>query len=226
MVTDGNTALWDELVLRSVTAAARKALASHAGYVELEDLQSEGYLWVAEHPDQVVEAVNGDRQQQSFLRTSLYRAMHKHCMRQRYLQDGTKPGDYFLYTPGILAELLPEALDGDDAVDSSPSDLNALIRASKPVNERGDRAAMVVDVQIGYASLDDDDQELIQLKFGDGGMTDERVAERLEVSQQVVNYRLHRALRRMGAALGGEPFEGRHAVSNARAQFVTRNQEG
>jgi DNA-directed RNA polymerase specialized sigma24 family protein len=63
------------------------------------------------------------------------------------------------------------------------------------------------------------------LKYGDGGLTDERVAACLDLSQQTVNYRLHRALRRMGAALGGEPFEGRRAISNARAQFQTRHQE-
>jgi DNA-directed RNA polymerase specialized sigma24 family protein len=93
------------------------------------------------------------------------------------------------------------------------------------VNERGDRAAMVCDVQIGYGSLDDDDKDLLALKYGDGGLTDERVAACLDLSQQTVNYRLHRALRRMGAALGGEPFEGRRAISNARAQFQTRHQE-
>lgn len=219
----GNMALWDESVLRAVTSAARRIEKQHAEYVEFEDLQQEGYLYIAAHQDKVAVLVEGKNL--GYLQRDLFRAMHKYAMKQRYLKDGTKPGDYFLYPLAVLAELLPEVLDGPDAADTSPSDLNGQIRANKPLSERGDKAAMLADVQKAFASLDDDDRVLLREKYGDGGVTDEVLAMVTGLKQQTVNYRIHRALRRMAEFLGGEPWERRRAVSNARAQHETRNLE-
>lgn len=216
-------ALWDENVLRAISAAARKVASRHSGYVEVDDLQSEGYEWVLKHPDKM----NGFLAEEhgfGYLQVDLHQHMHKFAMKQRYLKDGTEPGDYFLYPLAVLADLLPVVLCGPDAVDVSPSDLNSKIRANRPVNERGDRAAMVADVQRAFKALDNDDKALLLEKYGPNGATDDVIGERMGKPQQTVNYQLHRALRRMAAFLGGEPWARRKAMSNARAQQETRDQ--
>jgi len=227
MVTDGNSPLWSEPVMKAVATSARRALKAHSQYVEIEDLQSEGYVWVAANGEKVAEVVEGgDKQQLKWLQNDIYRAMHRYCMKQRYLKDGTEPGDYFFYSPVIVEELLPEALSGDDARDSSPTDVNAGIRASKPVNERGDRAAMIADIQVAFKHCTDDDKALLLLRFAEGGNTEAVVAASMGRSESTVSYQLKRALKRIAASLGGEAFEGRVAISNARAQYETRRNEG
>lgn len=222
-MVDGNMAQWSDTVLRVVSTAARKAARLHIGYADFEDLQGEGYMWVARNPEKVQEHL--DNKATYLLSVDVYRAMHRYAMKQRYLKDGTQPGDYFLYPLAVLAELLPIVLDGPDAVDSSPSDLNGRIRANKPMSERGDRAAMIADVQRAFAALSDDDKALVRMKYGNGGVTDEVIAEALGKPQQTVNYQYRRALKRMAEFLGGEPWSRRKAMSNAKAQHITREQE-
>lgn len=219
----GNMALWSDTVMRIVATNARRAQRVHEGYVEYEDLQGEGYLWVAAHPEKVQQHVDDKRV--GLLSQDIYRAMHRYAMRQRYLKDGTTPGDYFLYSLAVLQEMLPGVLDGPAATDSAPVDVNAKIRSSRPVNERGDRAAMVADVQRAYRALSDDDKALLRAKYGNGGQTDDAIALASGKPQQTVNYQCRRALRRMAEFLGGEPWERRKAISNAQAQHKTRGQE-
>lgn len=222
-MSDSNMTQWSETVLRVVSSAARRAARLHIGYAEYEDLQGEGYLWVAKNPDRVQAHI--DNKATYLLSVDVYRVMHRYAMKQRYLKDGTQPGDYFLYPLAVIAELLPVVLDGPDATDHSPSDLNGRIRANKPLSERGDRAAMVADVQRAFSSLSDDDKELVRMKYGNGGVTDEVIAEALGKPQQTVNYQYRRALKRMAEFLGGEPWSRRKAMSNAKAQHITKEQE-
>lgn len=223
---ESNVAQWDASVLRAVTNAARRSYRAHRGYMEMDDLQQEGYLWVAEHPDIVTEwSMDGSREALGKLTFSLYRHMHQATMKERYRRTGSEPGDHFRYPISVIAELLPEVLDGPDAIDSSPSDLNGLIRANKPLSERGDRVAMVIDVAVGFDALSDEDKYLLREKYGNGGVTDEVLGIATDTPTRTVNYHVTRALRRIADQLGGEPFEGRRAVSNARAQFETRGQE-
>lgn len=219
----------DERVERSAHAVAKSVARRHIGYVEYEDLKQEAYLWMLTKPERVNKLL--DAESPSVLNKALDRVMTKYAMRQRIEKDGTEHGDYFYYTETVVTELLPEALDGADAADSSPSDLNGRIRSGKPANERNDRAAMVADVQVAYSRLDDYDKHLIHSKFSGGGVTDEVLGALTGQPQQTVNYHVHRAIRRMVQALGGAPVEwdemkGRTAVSNARAIVDTKQQEG
>lgn len=224
-MVESNLSPFTDNVMRAVTSAARKAESVHRNYVDFDDLQSEGYIWIASHAEDVGALVESGKDGAAMLHSSIYRHMHKFAMKQRYLKDGTKPGDYFLYSTAVIAELMPEVLDGPDACDASPSDLNGQIRANKPVNERGDRAAMVADIQKAVKTLAEEDVALLREKFENGGVTEEVIAIAYGITQQAVNYRLTRVLKRISEWLGGEPFVGRRAISNARAQQETRQQE-
>ena len=217
----------DERVERSIHTVARSVATRHRGYVEYEDLKQEAYLWILSSAERVNKILDTDSK--SYLNKSIDRVMTRYAMKQRVARDGTEHSDYFHYTETVIVELMPEALDGPDAADSSPSDLNGKIRSNKPVNEGGDRLAMVADVQRGYQSLDEYDKHIIHTKFADGGMTDEMIAATMGVPQQTLNYHLHRAIKRMVSTLGGQPVEwddtkGRKAVTNARALYDTKEQ--
>lgn len=213
----------DTHVLRCVNSAVGTAIRRHRGYVEEDDLRQEAYLWLMENAELVAEHV--DNKAWRYLTSDLYRSLYKVAMKARYLRDGTEPGDYYFYTLTVLDELLPEALLGPEAVIETQEDLNHQIRAGKPINERGDKAAMLADVQKAHSRLNEDDKYLIFLRYGHVGASDKTVAEDLGLPQTTVSYQLRRALRRMADHLGGEPVTGRQAKSNARAQYETRSQE-
>lgn len=224
-MADSNMSQWDDRVLRAVRRAATRSHAAQRGFVELEDLQQEGYLYVAENLARVNEYVENGREGENILTTILYRAMHRYTMRQRYERDGTKPGDYFTYQYEVIRELLPEALDTDLSFTSSTSDLSG-VRSGKAPNEGGDRLAMLADVRAALSALQPTEQNLLRAKFGQGEVVpDVDLAVYYEVSTDSINRGVKRALRKMARFLGSEPLPRRMVMSNAQAQHVTREQE-
>lgn len=214
----------DERVVKRLNSAARKAAARHLNYASEGDMRQEAYLWVLNHHEKVSGLIEDESW--GILSNELFRAANRFGLKQRYLKDGTKPGDYFNYTGQIIAELLPEVMGGSPDPGSS-SDLNMKIRGKKPINEAGDRNAMMVDVHVAYKKLNEYDKQLLWQRYSDGGVTEEVMGALMEMPQQTVSYQIRRALRRMAESLDvgkGDPHEGRRAMSNARAQITTRQQ--
>lgn len=216
--------LFDEKVLRRLNSAARKAASLHRGYASEDDMRQEIYVWMLSHKDKVEGFIADDSW--GILSKELYRAANRHGLKQRYLKDGTHPSDYFNYTHLIIAELLPEVMSS--SIESgSVSDLNSKIRGKKPVNEGGDKSAMLADVKVAFRTLNEDDRNLLWQRYADGGVTEEVIGALMGIPQQTVSYQILRALKRMAAYLDGKrrTNEGRKAISNARAQVMTRQQD-
>lgn len=221
-----NLTHWDDSVLRAVRQAAQRSYASQRGFVEVDDLMQEGYLYCLTNPDKVAEWVEAGREGLAILNTALYHAMHKYTMKQRYLKDGTLPGDYFYYQRAVILELLPEAFDTEPNYGQSSSDLNATVRSSKPLSESGDRMAMLADIRSAIGSLTKDEYQIIRMKFGTGEvLPDEQLAQWFEVPLATMNRRVNRAVKKMARHLGSEPVAGRKSMSNAQSQHVTKEQE-
>ena len=151
--------------------------------------------------------------------------MNRYGMRQRYLKDGTAPGDYFRYTSAMVRELMPDVFSG--ALTESVSDLNEDRRGSKTLAERGDRIAMVADISQAMHRIKVSDATLLMLKFDGGELADEVLALQLDISPDATRKRVERALVRVARNLNGdyEPKQPRRARSNASAQVFTRRQE-
>jgi DNA-directed RNA polymerase specialized sigma24 family protein len=223
---DGNLTQWDDSVLRAVRQAAQRSYSTQRGYVELEDLQQEGYLWCLQNPGKVADWVEDGRRGMAVLHTALYHHMHKYTMKERYRKDGTQPGDYYFYQRAVITELLPEAFEDEPNYGSSSSDLNATVRSGKPLSEGGDRMAMLADIRSALGALNPDELAIVRKKFGEGEvLPDEQLAQWFEIPLSTMNRRVNSALRKMARALGSEPVKGRRALSNAQAQHHTREQE-
>lgn len=221
-----NTSGWDDAVLRAVRQAAQRSYAAHRGFVDMEDLTQEGYLWCLTNPGKVSEWVDSGREGMAILHTALYHHMHKYTMKERYRKDGTLPGDYFYYQRAVILELLPEAFDTEPNYGHSSSDLNAQVRGSKPLSEGGDRMAMLADIRSALGALSKDEYQIILMKFGTGEvLPDERLAQWFEVPLATMNRRVNRAIKKMAHHLGSEPVAGRKAMSNAQSQHITKEQE-
>lgn len=222
----GNLTQWDDNVLRAVRQAAQRSHAAQRGFVDMDDLMQEGYLYCLTNPDKVNEWVAAGREGMAILNTALYHHMHVYTMKERYRKDGTQPGDYFFYQRAVILELLPEAFEDVANYGQSSSDLNATVRGSKPLSESGDRMAMLADIRSAIGSLSKDEYQIIRMKFGTGEvLPDEQLAQWFEVPLATMNRRVNRAVKKMARALGSEPVAGRRAMSNAQSQHVTKEQE-
>jgi DNA-directed RNA polymerase specialized sigma24 family protein len=222
-VVDRNVSDVETVVLRAVRQAAKRSHTVQRGFVDLDDLIQEGYLYVLENQ----EKVNGwiDSGDVLLVKDVLYKAMHRYTMRQRYLKDGTKAEDYYVYQFAVLEELLPDAMNDSPNYGSSASDLNTQVKSGKSLAESGDRMAMIADVKAALLVLNDYERELIFRKFYGGGATDNELAQWFEKPEPTINKHVRAALRKMARRLGSEPVTRRRAMSNAQAQHITREQE-
>ena len=222
-MVDSNVSDFDTVVLRAVRQAAKRSHGAQRGFVEMDDLVQEGYVYILENMPKVkgwVETGDVD-----LLRHALYQYMHTYTMRERYAKAGTRPEDYYVYQYAVIEELLPEALGTEPQYGGSSSDLNTQVKSGKSPAEGGDRMAMIADLKSALLSLPVADRELIFRKFYGGGATDHELAQWFETPEPTINKRVRSALRKMARHLGSEPVRTRKVMSNAQAQHVTKEQE-
>ena len=222
-MTDRKVTDFDTVVLRAVRAAAKRSYNAQRGFVEVDDLIQEGYVYILENYQRIKDWVeSGDI---ALVKDVLYKAMHRYTMKQRYLKDGTRAEDYYVYQFAVLEEILPDALSESPNYGTSSSDLNTVVKSGKSLAEGGDRMAMIADVKAALLVLTEQERELILRKFYGGGATDHELAQWYEVPEPTLNKQVRAALRKMARRLGSEPVTRRRAMSNAQAQHVTREQE-
>lgn len=219
-----NDLLLDESVTRAIRASARRSHSAQRGYLELDDLMQEGYVYVMDNEARVSEWLGYGKEGSALLHHALYQHMHKATMRERYLKDGTKPGDYYQYRKEVIIELLPEMFDGEPLAVASSSDLNAVIRSPKQPSEGGDRMAMIADMQYAYKRVNDYDKGVLSDRYADGGLAVELMAAARDITPRTMQSHIDRAVRNMAKHVGGEAPRSRKAISNMEAQMITRAQ--
>jgi DNA-binding NarL/FixJ family response regulator len=64
---------------------------------------------------------------------------------------------------------------------------------------------MLVDVKFALDSLTEEDQELLQARFADGGMDVQILAATYQAHESTIRRRVRNALRKLSDKLGGEP---------------------
>lgn len=215
------------IVAKTVTKVAKRSHRLHRGYVELDDLIQEGWLWVAEHEAQVWERLDSedtDKSVESWLYSRLRTHIHRYTIKQRTLVDGTKPGDYYQYPLAVIETLMPDLFDEPDTRGST--DLNQ-DRGRRAPNEGFEYEVMMADLRSGYESLNTDERVFLAQRYAGGGLSTEVLAIQYEVTQRAIQQRLNRLLKKIAHHLGGEPIQRtyRTAVSNATAEVDTRRAE-
>lgn len=217
------------IVARNVTKVAKRVARSHEGYTSTEDLIQEGWLWVMAHEKKVWENLDDedfttkafDRWIYARLRTH----MHRYCIKQRTLSDGTQPGDYYVYTSAVIEALLPDAFDTEPLPGGSSHDVNVM-RGRRAPNEGNEYITMVADIQQALQHLDDADYQYINMRYADGGLSTEVMAVHYEVTQRAVRFRLNSIVRKMQKFLDGDKKkQRRYSKSNASAIASTSRME-
>lgn len=221
----------EPVVAKTITRAARKTYKVQRGYAEYDDLMQEGWLWVAENTERVEQwLADDDTPNQRLAGSLLYGAvrprMHRYAMKQRYLNDGTRPRDYHFYNKATVEEMLPDVLDGAIGARSSSDLQETFITSTRAANEGWEREATVADIQSGIAALELEDRKLLFSRFADGGMSTEVLATQLGITRRSVQRKIDGIIGKLINHLGGtDPTVRRRARSNSSAQVATRRQE-
>jgi DNA-directed RNA polymerase specialized sigma24 family protein len=110
----------------------------------------------------------------------------------------------------------------------TPDMANEFVTHSAKPSEGGNRLALLSDVRAGLDKLNEQDRDLLRLRYANGGMEFGALAETLSASEEAVRKRVKRALVRLQDRLGGEApiwYGRRRRMSNEQARQEIREQD-
>lgn len=189
--------------LRIARQGALSAARSGRGLVDPADLIGEANLWMVEHIDKVAQWSEQGRHGQNKLRNACRQRCLTILAKERRLRSGLEQGDSFYYNAQMIRELLPDIFDEDDWASGSSVSSSEVRAPSRPA-EGNNRLAMVADVRQAFFSLPQEQRDLLEALYKDGGMPIDAVAAQWDVSDRTIRRREERNLEKMVERLGGE----------------------
>jgi DNA-directed RNA polymerase specialized sigma24 family protein len=193
-----------ETEIRIANGVAKRVHRTQRFLLEFDDIRSEMYLWMAAHQDKMSRWREEGKSGKGKLGTALYRAGMRWATKERARITRTHVSDHAFYSEAVLHELLPDVYDYDNWILNTVEDDTDGRMQSRP-GEGNTRLAMLVDVKFALESLPEDDQELLQARFADGGMDVQVLAATYQAHESTIRRRVRNALRRLSDKLGGEP---------------------
>lgn len=188
---------WDYIVV-SVSAEYHKKFQM----VDLADIKQSLYQWFVEHPNKLTEWESlGTRDAKNLIYRSLRNQALDYCQYWKAKSLGYEPDDLFYYDPAIVETLLPAILRKEMLV---PQKLNSTgpKQPSAPA-EGGNLVTMMIEVDIAYLKLSDEEKELLYLRFADA-LDYSDIASALSIeSSDAVRMRIKRAIRKLVNKMGG-----------------------
>ena len=188
---------WDYIVT-SVSSEYHKKFQM----VDLADIKQSLYQWFVEHPNKLTEwETLGTRDAKNLIYRSLRNQALDYCQYWKAKSLGYEPDDLFYYDPAIVETLLPAILRKEMLV---PQKLNSTgpKQPSAPA-EGGNLVTMMIEVDIAYLKLSDEEKELLYLRFADA-LDYSDIASALSIeSSDAVRMRIKRAIRKLVNKMGG-----------------------
>lgn len=194
------TATTDDDLEKLVATAARDVHRRFRGFVDREDLLSEGWLYVYEHPRRMSEYDTDENRKRAGyrLRRDLSMRMERYARDSKAFRLGYAPEDEQFYSSHQVRTLVSLAFSGHPA---SPNSLSER-RVWRDPAEGGDLTTSVLDVLDAWGRLTDDERALL---FGSiiCELTQRELATIYEVDPSTISRRIRNALKKMVDLLGG-----------------------
>lgn len=186
--------------------------------VDREDIASEVWVWVLDHPEQAEKlAENG-----GLLRHRLTSVGRRYAAKERAQAYGYDPSDIINYSTRVIRELLPDVFDHEDWQSGEVS-YDSMPKAKKLVNAGMDRVAMLIDIKIAMEKLPDEAYNAIVWVYK-YSYTMEQLAAELEITQDAAQKRVQRAVNKIQRLLTEvrpmEKPQRRACLSNAAARAI------
>ena len=188
---------WDYIVVSVASEYHRKF-----NMVELDDVKQSLYQWFVEHPNKLTEwEAIGKRDTKNLIYRSLRNQALDYCQRWKAKSLGYEIDDVFYYDPAIVEVLLPSVLR-KELLTPTKENSEGPKQPSAPA-EGGNLVTMMVEVDIAYLKLSDEEQNLLFLRFADAADYSD-IASTLNIeSSDAVRMRIKRAVRKLVNKMGG-----------------------
>lgn len=184
-------------------------LVSHIAYqfsrkysmLDVQDIRQELWVWFLEHPNKVKSWEKmDDKESVKLIARSLRNCAKDYCQKEKARIAGYNVEDNYYYDKQVLEFILPAVLRGDT---TSPSMLELGFSATKKVaSEGGNWFAMMADVDKALKKLNEEQFNIVYLRFGDGS-DNGTLAKELSISEDAARMRVNRAMNSLLNILGG-----------------------
>lgn len=184
-------------------------LVSHIAYefsrkykmLEVDDIRQELWIWFLEHPNKLKSWEKmDDKESVKLIARSLRNCAKDYCQKEKAKVAGYRVEDNYYYDKQILELVLPAVLRGDT---TAPSMVDLGFTATKKVaSEGGNWFAMMADIDNALKKLNEEQFNVIYLRFGDGS-DNSTLAKELSISEDAARMRINRAINNLLNILGG-----------------------
>ena len=196
-----------DLVRASAYAIHRR----FSGYVDLEDLVQELQIYVLQRPQLLTDleaAYTVSKDETKWVARKLMARFRRHIekisRREKAAKLGYQMGDEFFYDTALIATLLPVALQFETQGAVLVNQVDDGTPRKPPVpSEGGNVLGMVIDVRAAYELITDDEQLLLEQRYGKDPLILSDIAIAWNVSDSTVDRRIQVALRKIIDNLGG-----------------------
>ena len=177
--------------------------------VDVNDIRQELWLWFASHPNNINNWLETKEPKEitSLFARSLHNAARDYCLKEKAIIEGYNYNDYFWYSKEFIKVLLPSVLSDDwKKVERFSSE----IKAQKSPSESGDWMAYSADIKKAYERLNDKEQALVLMFYGNDadGETLHKELGGDRPTARATQMAANRAINKMVLTLGGtRPFK-------------------
>lgn len=201
----------EEHVQDLVRASAYAIHRRFSGYVDLEDLVQELQIYVLQRPQLLTDleaAYTVSKDETKWVARKLMARFRRHIekisRREKAAKLGYQMGDEFFYDTALIATLLPVALQFETQGAVLVNQVDDGTPRKPPVpSEGGNVLGMVIDVRAAYELITDDEQLLLEQRYGKDPLILSDIAFAWNVSDSTVDRRIQVALRKIIDNLGG-----------------------
>jgi DNA-directed RNA polymerase specialized sigma24 family protein len=201
----------EEHVQDLVRASAYAIHRRFSGYVEYEDLVQELQIYVLQRPQLLVEldtSYTVSKDETKWVARKLMARFRRHIekisRKEKAAKLGYQMGDEFFYDTALIATLLPVALQFETQGAVLVNQVDDGTPRKPPVpSEGGNVLGMVIDVRAAYELITDDEQLLLEQRYGKDPLILSDIAVAWTVSDSTIDRRIQVALRKIIDNLGG-----------------------
>ena len=201
----------EEHVQDLVRASAYAIHRRFSGYVDLEDLVQELQIYVLQRPQLLTDleaAYTVSKDETKWVARKLMARFRRHIekisRREKAAKLGYQMGDEFFYDTALIATLLPVALQFETQGAVLVNQVDDGTPRKPPVpSEGGNVLGMVIDVRAAYELITDDEQLLLEQRYGKDPLILSDIAVAWNVSDSTIDRRIQVALRKLIDNLGG-----------------------
>jgi DNA-directed RNA polymerase specialized sigma subunit len=174
--------------------------------VERQDLEQHLWLWFIEHPVKTKEWLKEDiKDSDKLFARSLRNAAYDMCIREKAHKEGYSIEDVFWYRKEFVKAMIPAILsDNWQKVENA---LSTTGRSTKSLEQSDDWMAHVSDIRRAFGMLDEKEQNLVFLFYGEEVTSQDLHEQALpeKPSSKAAAMQANRALNKMIRNLGGFP---------------------